>query len=183
MLYSESTSNLVSPQDCMPNKKSEKKTGSSPLKRLKSSIAREREFLTDEEVEKIIVAASKHEAFGLRNALMIRMAFRHGLRASELLDLQWEQIDFDRGTIQIKRVKGGADAESLQTLNEEELTALIELQELNKSMKKSTFVFIGQRGSLFVDSFELIVKKAGASAKIGFPVHPHMLRHAKENNS
>ncbi len=167
----------------MPNKKSEKKTGSSPLKRLKSSLAREREFLTDEEVDKLIVAAARHEAFGLRNALMIRMAFRHALRASELLDLQWEQIDFDKGTILIKRVKGGADAESLQALNEEELTALIELQELNKSMKKSTFVFIGQRGSLFVDSFELIVKKAGASAKIGFPVHPHMLRHAKENNS
>ena len=167
----------------MPNQKSEKNTASKQPKRLKSSVAREREFLTDEEIDRLAVAASKHEAFGLRNSLMIRMAFNHALRASEVLDLQWEQIDFDKGTILIKPVKGGAAAQVLEELSEIELVALKELSEFNKSMKKSSFVFIGQRGSLFVDSFELIVKKAGASAKIGFPVHPHMLRHAKENNS
>ena len=167
----------------MPNKKSEKKTGAKPLKRLKSSFAREREFLTDEEVERLIVAAARHEAFGLRNALMIRVAFRYALRASELLDLQWEQIDLAKGTILIKHVKGSADDQLPQLLDEDELSALKKLFELSKLQKKSSFVFIGSRGSLFVDSFELIVKKAGLAAKIGFPVHPHMLRHAKENNS
>jgi type 1 fimbriae regulatory protein FimE len=161
----------------MPNKKSEKNTGSKPLKRLKSTIARDREFLTDDEVERLIVAASKHEAFGLRNALMIRMSFRHGLRASELLDLQWDQIDLVEGTILIKRLKG---APEVQSLTEEEL---ISLNTLAMVPKKSNFVFQGQKGSLFVDAFQLIVKKAGVAAKIGFPVHAHMLRHAKENKN
>ena len=162
----------------MVNKKSSNK--SKPVKRLKDSTAREREFLTADEVERMIVAARRHEAFGLRNATLIAFAYKHSLRATELLDLQWEQVDFGAKTITVKRVKSGAESQNLKLdLDEDELNALIELKEISNNMKKSSFVFVGPRGSLFVDSFELIVKKAGESAKIGFPVHPHMLRHAK----
>jgi len=140
-------------------------------KRLKNSDVRPREYLTEDEVEKLIVAAGKHEKNGLRDALMIRMAFRHGLRAGEVVDLQWDQIDLKKGTILVRRLKNGEP--SLQALNREELHAL------KKMPKDSSYVFIGQRGSLFVDSFQLLVKRAGVSAKLKFPVHPHMLRHAR----
>lgn len=154
---------------------------SKPVKRLKDSTAREREFLTAEEVERLVAAARRHEAFGLRNATMISFAYKHSLRATELLDLQWEQVDLDSRTVTVKRLKRGADAQKLEIiLDDDETDALRELKEINDGLKKSTFVFVGPRGSLFVDSFELVVKKAGQSAKIGFPVHTHMLRHAKE---
>lgn len=153
---------------------------SKPVKRLKDSGARDREFLTPDEAERLIAAARRHEAFGLRNATMIAFAYKHSLRATELLDLQWEQVDFDTKTISIKRVGRGADSQNLAIhLDDDEINALIELKEINDGLKKSSFVFVGPRGSLFVDSFELVVKKAGESAKIGFPVHSHMLRHAK----
>jgi len=162
----------------MVNKKIPNK--SKPVKRLKDSTAREREFLTAEEVERMIVAARRHEAFGLRNATLIAFAYKHSLRATELLDLQWEQVDLEAKTISVKRAKSGAESQNLKLdLDEDELNALIELREISSNFKKSSFVFVGPRGSLFVDSFELIVKKAGQSAKIGFPVHSHMLRHAK----
>ncbi|HEY9730876.1 MAG TPA: tyrosine-type recombinase/integrase [Drouetiella sp.] len=154
---------------------------SKPVKRLKDSGAREREFLTDEEVERVIAAARRHEAFGLRNATMISFAYKHSLRATELLDLQWEQVNFDSKTVTVKRVKRGAEAQNLEVvLDDDEINALLQLKEINNGLKRSTFVFVGPRGSLFVDSFELVVKKAGESAKIGFPVHSHMLRHAGE---
>jgi integrase len=166
----------------MPNKKSAPKSNQKPVKRLKSSFARVREFLTDEEIERLAIAASKHDAFGLRNSLMIKMAYQHALRASELLDIQWEQIDFENRTVTVKRVKSGAEAQVLtSSLTDDEIVSLNELKLFNETLKKSSFVFVGHRGSLFVDSFELMVKKAGESAKIGFPVHSHMLRHAKEN--
>lgn len=157
---------------------------SKPVKRLKDSTAREREFLTSEEVERLIAAARRHEAFGLRNATMIAFAYNHSLRATEILDLQWDQVDFEARTISVKRAKSGAESQNLELqLGDDELNALIELREISHSLKKSSFVFVGSRGSLFVDSFELVVKKAGESAKIGFPVHSHMLRHAKGSST
>lgn len=139
--------------------------------RLKNADVRAREYLTESEVEKLIITASRHEKSGLRDSLMIRIAFRHGLRAGELVGLQWDQIDLKKGTILVKRLKNG-DA-STQALNREEIAGLRRLP------KESSYVFLGQRGPLSVDAFQLLVKTVGADAKLGFPVHPHMLRHAR----
>ena len=54
---------------------------------------RTREYLMEAEVAKLIPAA-EHNRYGHRDATMILVAFRHGLRASELTDLRWDQIDF-----------------------------------------------------------------------------------------
>ncbi len=139
--------------------------------RLKNADVRAREYMTESEVEKLITTASKHEKSGLRDSLMIRIAFRHGLRAGELVGLQWDQIDLKKGTILVKRLKNG-DA-STQALNREEIAGLRRLS------RDSSYVFLGQRGPLSVDAFQLLVKTVGANAKLGFPVHPHMLRHAR----
>jgi integrase len=40
---------------------------------------------------------------------MILIAFRHGLRASELVDLRWDQVGFDEGVLHVRRVKNGTD--------------------------------------------------------------------------
>jgi type 1 fimbriae regulatory protein FimB/type 1 fimbriae regulatory protein FimE len=49
---------------------------------------RSREHLTEREVERLIEAA-KANRWGHRDATMVLLAFRHGLRASELVDLRW----------------------------------------------------------------------------------------------
>jgi integrase len=67
---------------------------------------RTREHLTETEVEKLIEAA-KDNRCGHRDATMILVAYRHGLWASEICDLRWEQIDFNSATLHVRRVKNG----------------------------------------------------------------------------
>jgi integrase len=56
---------------------------------------RTREYLTVAEVEKLIKAA-KSSRYGHRDATLILIAFRHGLRAAEIARLEWQQVEFGR---------------------------------------------------------------------------------------
>src|SRR5262249_30008123 len=78
-----------------------------PRTRAKNHELRTREYLTEGEVEALI-AACKGARWPHRDATMILLAFRHGLRALELVDLEWTQIDFGAGTILVKRRKNGS---------------------------------------------------------------------------
>ena len=86
---------------------------------------RSREHLTETEVEKLIEAA-KDNRYGHRDATMILVAYRHGLRASEICDLRWEQIDFNSATLHVRRVKNGKP--STHPVRGDELRALRKLQ-------------------------------------------------------
>src|SRR5262249_1645839 len=66
-----------------------------------------REDLTEAEVERVMNAARKNR-WGHRDATMVLLAYRHGLRASELVDLRWDQIEFSSATLHVRRVKQGA---------------------------------------------------------------------------
>ena len=68
---------------------------------------RTREHLTEAEVAALMEAA-KRNRWGRRDATMILVSYRHGLRASELVDLRWDQIDFTADTLAIRRVKQGS---------------------------------------------------------------------------
>jgi integrase len=135
---------------------------------------RTREYLTEAEVERLIEAA-KGNRYGHRDATMILMAYRHGLRVSELVDLRWDQIDFDTANLAVRRVKSGSP--STHPIRGDELRAL---RRLNREQEpKSAFVFTSERGSPFTTAgFARLVERAGAAAKLGFKAHPHMLRHA-----
>ena len=69
-------------------------------RRRSNAELRTREYLTEAEIGKLIKAAGKNR-WGHRDATMILVAYRHGLRASELTDLRWDQIDFNRATSKI----------------------------------------------------------------------------------
>jgi integrase len=62
-----------------------------PLRRRNADL-RTREHLTEAEVERVMDAARGNQ-HGHRDATIILIAFRHGLRAAELVDLRWDQID------------------------------------------------------------------------------------------
>jgi type 1 fimbriae regulatory protein FimB/type 1 fimbriae regulatory protein FimE len=67
-----------------------------PVRPVNSDL-RKREYLTPHEIEKLIKAASKSgktEAQGQRNSTLVLVAYRHGLRAQELCDLEWSQVDW-----------------------------------------------------------------------------------------
>ena len=143
-----------------------------PLRRPNSEFRR-REHLTEAEVEKLIVAA-KANRYGHRDATMILVAYRHGLRASEICNLRWDQIDFTSATLHVHRVKNGKP--STHPVRGDELRAL---RKLHREAPKSPFVFMTERGGPFTtDSFNWLVKHAGQKARFPFQVHAHMLRHA-----
>src|SRR5262245_19566574 len=67
---------------------------------------RPREYLTEREIEKLMDAASGNR-WGHRDATAILLAYRHGLRASELVALRWDDVDFRTGKLHVRRSKGG----------------------------------------------------------------------------
>ena len=106
---------------------------------------------------------------------MILVAFRHGLRASELTDLRWDQIDFAHATLAVRRVKAGTPA--THPIMGDELRALRRLQ--REQDPQSPFVFTSERGAPFgATGFARLLERAGEAAGLGFKAHPHMLRHA-----
>ena len=66
-----------------------------------------RRYLTEREVERLTNTARKHSRHGHRDSTMILTAYRHGLRASEVCDLQWQQIELSEGRLHVHRVKNG----------------------------------------------------------------------------
>ena len=143
-------------------------------KRPPNADLRTREYLTEAEVERLINAA-KGNRWGHRDATMILVAYRHGLRASELVDLRWEQVDFRTATLHVRRVKQGS-ASSHPILGDE-LRALRRLQREQNPI--SAFVFTSERGApLSTAGFARMIERAGKEAKLCFKAHPHMLRHA-----
>ena len=144
-----------------------------PIRR-KNAELRTREYLTDDEVHTLIDVA-KTNRYGHRDATMILVAYRHGFRASELTDLRWDQIEFSSASLHVRRVKQGTP--STHPLLGDELRALRRLR--REQDPKSPFVFTSERGSPFTTAgFARMIERAGIAAKLGFKVHPHMLRHA-----
>src|SRR6516225_10940210 len=129
--------------------------------------------LTPGEVERLIKRA-KDNRQGHRDATMILIAFRHGLRASELVDLRWEQTDLGQAVLHVRRVKNGTPA--THPLTGRELRALRRLQ---REGGENPFVFVSERGAPFsVSGFRRMIERAGQAARLQIKAHPHMLRHA-----
>jgi integrase len=151
----------------------ESKGGKSAPGRAANSAYRSREHLTPEEVEALIRAARGIGRYGHRDATAILLAYRHGLRASELCELRREQVDLDRGELHVRRLKSGKP--STNPIPGDEMRAL---RKLLKDVQ-GPYVFATERGGpLDRSGFLKIVRRAGEAAGLPFPAHPHMLRHA-----
>ena len=131
-------------------------------RRPKNGTLRTREHLTIDEVERLIGAA-KTNRYGHRDALMVLLAFRHGLRAAEVCDLRWEQVDFKTASLHVRRLKNGTP--STHPLTGRELRALRRHQ---RESVKSPFVFVSERGApLSAPGFSRMVERAAACCEIG----------------
>jgi len=142
-------------------------------RRAKNSELRSREYLTEQEVD-ALMAAARGNRYGHRDATMILIAFRHGLRASEAVDLRWDQVDFTRAVLHVRRVKGGTP--SVHPLSGPEMRVLRRLQ---RESEASPFVFLSERRTPFTTAgFARMIERAAKAANLGLKAHPHMLRHA-----
>ena len=135
---------------------------------------RRREYLSEKEVAALVDAAAGVGRHRVRDAALILVAYRHGLRVSELVSLRWDQVDLRQGLLHVVRLKHGIA--SVHPLRGPELRTLRRLQ---RNYPDTAYVFVSERKApLTVDAVRKIVGRAGRQAGIDFSVHPHMLRHA-----
>jgi integrase len=138
-----------------------------------------RKALTPEEILKILKVASESK----RNLAMIVLAYRHGMRASEVCDLRLSDLDMKNGEITIRRLKGSL--RTVQPLSEHPGQPLLSEKRVLRSwlaMRRdaSDFVFTSQKGgrmhrSQFFRVFQSVAERAGLPADRR---HPHCLKHA-----
>ena len=121
-----------------------------------------------------MIEAAKDNRHGRRDGLMVLLTFRHGLRAAEVCDLRWEQVDFNTAIIHVRRVKNGTPA--THPLTGREMRALRRHQ---RESRPSAFVFVSERGApLTAPGFSRMVERAAVAAGLGIKAHAHMLHHA-----
>ena len=127
------------------------------VRRLPNNKLRTREYLTEGEVERLMNAARRNR-WGHRDATMVLVAYRHGLRASELVDLRWDQIEFSSGTLHVRPMKQGTP--STHPILGDEMRALRRLR--REQEPKSPFVFTSERGAPFsAAGFARMVERGG----------------------
>ena len=145
-----------------------------PPKRRRNAEVRSREYLTPDEVQKLIDAAKSVGRHGQRDATLILVAYRHGFRVGELTSLRWEQVELDQGLIHVVRSKNGTP--SNHPLGGPEIRAL---RKLRRDHPDSRYVFVTERRApMTTSNVRKMIARAGQAAALPFPVHPHMLRHA-----
>jgi site-specific recombinase XerD len=138
-----------------------------------SKVSKGRRYLRPDQAHQLVTAAAKRGHHGFRDKVLLRLVYRHGLRAAEACGLRWSQIDLDNRTIHVARVKGSKD--SLHTLDRDEVR---DLRALRKD-SDSPYVFVTERGGpLSTATLVYIVREAGMEAGLDVDAHPHMLRHA-----
>jgi type 1 fimbriae regulatory protein FimB/type 1 fimbriae regulatory protein FimE len=139
----------------------------------RNTAYRTREYLTESEIERLIAAAGNGRN-PVRDRLLIRMAFLHALRVSELVDLKWEQVDLRTATLHVLRVKGSLPGR--HGLDGDELRAL---RALRRDDPHGTHIFMSERKApMSVDGAQKLIERLGEAAGLPFPIHAHMLRHS-----
>ena len=110
-----------------------------------------------------------------RDACLVIVAYRHGLRAKEACELEWSQVEFGRSaSLHVRRAKKGKPA--VHPIRGDELRMLTALR---KEYPDSAYVFTTERGTPFTtDGINRLVKIIGQRARLAMPVHFHMLRHS-----
>lgn len=124
-------------------------------------------ILSKEEIERLISATKN-----INHRLIIQVGYSSGLRVSEIINLKWEDIDFDRNLIHLKKAKGKKDR--IVMLSQKVKEGL-----LNLSESRQGYVFLTNRDSKYTDrTIQKIIENAAMKAGIRKSITPHTLRHS-----
>jgi site-specific recombinase XerD len=134
-------------------------------------------FLTVAEMNKFL-AEARQGRHGVRDYCLLLMAYRHGLRVSELIDIRLPDLDLESGRIYVRRLKGSLSTH--QPLAGDELRAVrawLRKRE-NYPHASSNYLFLSERGVFTRQAINYLVSRISTRAELGFKVTPHTLRHS-----
>lgn len=145
-----------------------------PPKPLNHQI-RPREWLTAAEVGCLIQAARGSSRYPERDALLLLFISTHGMRVIEITELLWEDVDFAKRLLNIRRAKRGIPC--THPLNQQELNALTRLKQSYEQRRLlEPWVFLTERDGQFSPrTVHAVVHRAGQKAGFSWSVHPQML--------
>nr|WP_153679819.1 type 1 fimbria switch DNA invertase FimE [Klebsiella quasipneumoniae] len=127
-----------------------------------------------------MMLAARQGDTGERDYCLILLAFRHGMRISELLDLHYHDLDLREGRVNVRRLKNGFS--TIHPLRFDEREAIERWSQVRagwKAAAKTDALFISRRGTpLSRQQAYRIIRSAGEKAGTVTQTHPHMLRHA-----
>jgi type 1 fimbriae regulatory protein FimB len=126
-----------------------------------------------------LIDAAEHGRHGVRDACMIRTAWRHGLRVSELVGLELIDVKPDERTIYVRRAKGSISAD--HPLIESEMRPLKAWLRCRKALRgaESPYLFINERGDAFERrGVNYLLRACAKRAGFTFACYPHILRHS-----
>lgn len=136
-------------------------------------------YLTNEEVERLLEAPNSDNEIGVRDKAMLEVMYASGLRVHELLGLKLENVNFQRGNL---KVMGKGSKERIVPLGEfavHYLLTYINDYRYKNSGSKTKFIFLSKAGTpLTRQAFFLNIRKYALQAEINKIVSPHMLRHS-----
>ena len=135
-----------------------------------------RDYLTKAEVRALLRAAKQSKRYAARNYAMILLAYRHGFRASELVELRIGDVDLRAGTIYCRRRKGSNS--SVHPMKKDELEPIERLMR-DRPVKARDYVFCSERSAKLTRyGFWRVVSEAGKRAGLPVKTYAHQLRHA-----
>ena len=140
--------------------------------------SRRKDFLTETEMRRFLEGA-RSGRHGVRDYAMMLMAYRHGLRVSELIDTRITDLDLATARLFVRRKKGSLSTH--QPIEGDELRAIrawLRERERDGNAACSPFLFLSERGPTTRQAVNYLAEQIGQRAKLNFPVHPHMLRHS-----
>jgi type 1 fimbriae regulatory protein FimB len=143
----------------------------------KTVDGRQKNFLTEAEIETFL-RSSRKGRHGVRNFAMMLLAYRHGLRVSELVNIRMPDVDLDTGRLFARRSKGSLSTS--QPLDGDEIRALHAWlrRRIDAPCCNSPLLFLSERGPMTRQAINYTVDQIGRRAGLVIKVHPHMLRHS-----
>lgn len=144
-------------------------------------VKRTREYLTPDEVDKLLVAGKNTSRNPIRDYCLLLLMYRHGLRVSELCGLKLSDVNLELGELYVHRLKG-SDGGPHPLYNGETGAIrawLVERAKMNVPQECDTLFVSERRRPLSRFTINVMVEKlADVAGLSGLDIHPHSLRHS-----
>jgi integrase len=139
-----------------------------------------RKHLTEDEIALLLSNCSNFKIHKKRNYWIVFCIYEYAMRASEICNLKWKDIDLNNNVMCIRRLKGSKDTVVQLT---DKLVGFFYNHKKN-NLYNSEYVFLGMTNYSKMTRHNIthIFHELGKMSGLGEHVHPHRLKHSNVTN-